>query len=259
MGWFDDDDDDDCKEEDEKEIRNKREINDNYNDQDEDPLDAYMKTLGDIKSTNKNPIANTFSETRLDVDNEDEATSHWVGNNNNNITEPPLNEGSDNKGGMAFRSMQCTFDKSPDQESGGSTTMIEDRREVDIRLQHVQHDQVGYARFQKVLLPMSDCHGAIERNVQGGTSCSTACRNTSEGHKWRKENQVTCHPPLDPVIELRDILPDQVLTWNATKKITKPTLVQSQTLGVALCGKDAIVTGCTGSGKTRMYLSKPFS
>ena len=287
MDWFDDDESDDEDEEDQR-IRQKEALtfksatsNNDGNDDDEeeeDPLDAYMKTLQDKdkKPANKTPnddhnftntaTAASKSGGRLDVECDDEATSHWVNKSEsdnikstNNIASTIIQEGESNKQkqGTAFHTMQSTFHRSSDQQQqqqqqqqdGSSTMNTKDHRDVNIQLQQVKHDEMGYKPFEKnYLLPMS---------YEVNTNNINSARNTSEGHKWRKENQVTCHPPLDPIYdfaELRDILPEEVLTWNATKNLTTPTLVQSQTLGVALCGKDAIVTATTGSGKTLSYL-----
>ena len=284
MDWFDDDESDDEDEEDQR-IRQKEALtsksatnNNDGNDDDEeeeDPLDAYMKTLQDKdkKPAKQNPnddnaftntaTAASKSEGRLDVECDDEATSHWVNKSDsdnikstNNIASTTIQEGESNKQkqGTAFHTMQSTFHRSSDQqqqqqEDGSSTMNTKDHRDVNIQLQQVKHDEMGYKPFEKnYLLPMS---------YEVNTNNINSARNTSEGHKWRKENQVTCHPPLDPIYdfaELRDILPEEVLTWNAIKNLTTPTLVQSQTLGVALCGKDAIVTATTGSGKTLSYL-----
>ncbi|MGK3734410.1 MAG: ATP-dependent RNA helicase DDX42 [Bacillariaceae sp.] len=295
MGWFDGDESDDDDEEDQR-IRQKESLtfkaatNNNDDDDEEDPLDAYMKTLQDNhKPTNKTPNDddNNFTNTntgtataasksggRLDVECDDEATSHWVNNNSNldnnnikstnNVTSTTLQQGeSDKQQTTAFHAMQSTFHKASDQQQqqdGSSTMNTKDHRDVNIQLQQVKHDEMGYKAFEKnYLLPMSiESNGGHNNEINtNNVNDNTNTRNTSEGHKWRKENQVTCHPPLDPIYdfaELRDILPEEVLTWNAIKNLTKPTLVQSQTLGVALCGKDAIVTATTGSGKTLSYL-----
>ena len=284
MDWFDDDESDDEDEEDQR-IRQKEALafktasnnNDGNDDDDEeeDPLDAYMKTLQDKdkKPAKQDPNDdNNFTNTataasksggRLDVECDDEATSHWVNKSEsdnikstNDIASTTIQEGESNKQkqGTAFQTMQSTLHRSSDQkqqqqQDESSTMNTKDHRDVNIQLQQVKHDEMGYKPFEKnYLLPMS---------YEVNTSNINSARNTSEGHKWRKENQVTCHPPLDPIYdfaELRDILPEEVLTWNAIKNLTTPTLVQSQTLGVALCGKDAIVTATTGSGKTLSYL-----
>jgi len=233
MGWFDDDDDDS----DEEEQKRPRKIglhdftaetttkNEKDDSEVEDPLDAYMKSLDTVAAKNSEIEASGASPTggRLDVDNEEEATSHWDNTNTNSTTDAP-DERTPKNG------LQKNFLKASIQEG-----------DVDIRLQTIAHDKIQYSKFQKCLL-----------------STINESRNTPEGHQWRTEHRVTCQPPtLDPVYdfaELRDVLPQEVLEWNSAKNLTRPTPVQSQTMGVVLCGKDAIVTASTGSGKTLSYL-----
>jgi superfamily II DNA/RNA helicase len=219
--------------------------NDAAEEEEEDALDAYMKSLDDPeKMTDDNKKAapsaafhnddtnDTASGGRLDMENEEEATSHWE---TVQETRSAQEEASDSAREAAY-ALESTFQRA----SGQQDDM--DYRNVNIQLQQVQHDQMGYTEFNKCFLTMDQ---------------SNKHRNNYEGHKWRKENKVHCVPPLDPIYdfaELRDILPDQALEWNAKMKIKKPTLVQSQTLGVALAGKDVIVTASTGSGKTLTYL-----
>ena len=227
---------------------------DDKNDNEEDPLDAYMKILNnDVdNSANKNDSdsdhdsgnAASASQGRLDVDNEDEATSHWRENNksHNALAISDAHGESDNTArGMASRTLQKNFHKASDQQQ-------QQQGDVGIRLQQVLHGQIKYAEFEKCLLSTG----------LGDVKNQDNARNTTEGNQWRKQNQVTCQPPtLDPIYdfaELRDVLPEEVLAWNRAKNLTKPTPVQSQTMGVALCGKDAIVTASTGSGKTLSYL-----
>lgn len=291
MGWFDDSDDDD---EDERARQRKigfpdeqsilLDTKDGGKDDEEDPLDAYMNTLkktvnNDVKENESDKASSssgarddtTASQSggRLDVENEDEATSHWInteGNNsarsssghpnrkNSSTLSSDTNSASDNTArGMASHALQRNFQRASDQQQ------YNHQGDVDIRLEQVHHDQMRYTQFQKCLLPMILQDAKIDNNgTNNEANNASASRNTPEGHEWRKENQVTCHPPiLDPIYdfaELRDILPEEVMAWNGIKNLTRPTLVQSQTMGVALCGKDAIVTASTGSGKTLSYL-----
>ena len=310
MGWFDDSDDEDDN--DNEDVGRMRQIitgspeirstsinttkDAENNESEEDPLDAYMKTLetaaNTTSSVKKNDTdhrgascsgaAGDASTTgRLDVDNEDEATSHWVNTEGTNSTSvrngkdastssdsisTSTNNAPDNTArGMASRALQRDFQKASDQQQQ-QQQQYNQQGDVDIKLQRVQHDQMKYAQIQKCLFSTTSHQdpNKNERNDENNNDANnndittTTSRNTTEGHEWRKENQVTCQPPtLDPIYEfaeLRDILPEEVLAWNSIKNLTKPTLVQSQTMGVALCGRDAIVTASTGSGKTLSYL-----
>lgn len=62
---------------------------------------------------------------------------------------------------------------------------------------------------------------------------------------------------MDPILdfsELRSVFGDPLLAELAKQNYTTPTLVQSQTLPVALSGWDALITAATGQGKTLAYL-----
>ncbi|KAL3920827.1 MAG: hypothetical protein SGILL_003062 [Bacillariaceae sp.] len=201
----------------------------------EDALDAYMNSLGDSSQRKAKSSSDIISDGRLDMENEEEATSHWETSKHKDSSQAEEVSQSESTREAAY-ALESTFQRASNQHED------KDYRKVDIQLQKVQHDQMGYAEFNKCFLTLDK---------------SNKYRNNYEGQKWRKENNVHCIPPMDPIYdfeELRDVLPTQVLEWNASMKIAKPTLVQSQTLGVALAGKDAIVTATTGSGKTLTYL-----
>lgn len=51
-----------------------------------------------------------------------------------------------------------------------------------------------------------------------------------------------------------DLFPEELLQAIATSGYDSPTLVQSQTLPVAISGHDALITAATGSGKTLAYI-----
>jgi superfamily II DNA/RNA helicase len=239
--------------------------NNDDEEEEEDALDAYMNSLGrqakaDDDAKRRNGRSGPSTE-RLDVENEEEATSHWEATpfEKDWIEQQPQPQspaGTISAHAEASNALQTTFHRASNQQQqqqqylpprggggggggGGNTDDVD--RQVNIQLEQVQHSTMQYRDFQKCFLPM-------EKDGK---------RNTYEGHKWRKEHHISCQPPVDPIYdfaELRDIFPPQVMEWNRNKNLTQPTLVQSQTLGVSLCGKDAIVTASTGSGKTLSYL-----
>lgn len=198
MGWFDDDDDDDDDEEDKRpkfgSFAALKKDGDN-DEEEEDPLDAYMKSLASNKEETRKPRSE-----RLDVENEDEATSHWTTSESHD--EPPPQPDEDpNEAALAMQSM---FHKA-------SNGQKQEHRQVNIQLQKVEHSSIGYVDFKKNIL-----HGAT---------------STQQGHDWRREHAISCHPPIDPIWqfeELRDVVPDVVLEWNSMTGIKQPTLVQSQ-------------------------------
>ena len=82
-------------------------------------------------------------------------------------------------------------------------------------------------------------------------------QDTPRGRQWRQENDVRCSIPIDPIHEfnqLHELFGHALLDTIAQKGYTKPTLVQSQTLPVALAGHDCLVTAQTGQGKTLAFL-----
>eukprot|EP00980_Cylindrotheca_fusiformis_P024741 scaffold12369_cov97-Cylindrotheca_fusiformis.AAC.7 len=244
MGWFDDDDDDDDEEEERKQksslsllVTNE---NNNNNEEEEDPLDAYMKTVNDTRNKEENEKQQQSSmppPERLDVANEEEATSHWEVKDEADKQEERLNnDDDDDNDDEAKLAMQEIFHKASDTK--------QEMRQVDIQLEKVQHSTIGYTDFQKVFLPSA-------------SAASSSSSSSSSSQTWRKEHNITCVPPVEPIwdfAELRGIFPEEVMEWISTNGFAKPTLVQSQTLGVVLRGNDAIITASTGSGKTLAYL-----
>lgn len=315
MGLFDesesDDDDDDGVNAAAVEVDNI-----NADDDEEDPLDAYMKSIdhetttshdGDVDAslTNTNADAQHRHGGRLDVNAEEEATSHWevdettvcnkIPHTNNNllllekychvekVVDHPAsmstssrsrsNNNSELYSSFVRAGEQPREDKNNDGKKRNipqSTLEEEDDdmqllqlhcQEID-PLEHVDHASFHYSTFRRLF------------------HIST---NTLEGQSWRSEHDVVCTPPIyDPILGFGDLVPppcehDAVATDNnndrtattttttpvfpeeLTRTIVKcgydsPTLVQSQTLSVALSGQDALITAATGSGKTLAYI-----
>jgi superfamily II DNA/RNA helicase len=222
-----------------------------------DPLDAYMNSLDNQQMSEPKYIRSRKDHPggRLDMENEDEATGHWEERSTRHLNEQTSYEPASPS--SSSNELYSAFNRSSD--SSHRSKVGEDRN-VDIQLQQVQHDTMKYSQFKKCFLDLQE-HNNNNNNSSDphnhNIKNSRSNRNTYEGQKWRKQNAVLCTPPLDPIYdfaELRDVFPPQVSEWNTKNNLTKPTLVQSQTLGVALCGKDAIVTASTGSGKTLAYL-----
>ena len=242
MGWFDEDDNDDQEEERKKpllmsdfgspsedldtaEVTSSELPTAAHEGEDDDPLEAYMKSI--VSSEESNAVA-LPKGSRLDMDNEDEATEHWTSSSN-----PPHDTQTPSTEESQCNSLAAIFHKASDTED-----QYREHRHIDIQLNKTHHATTDYAPFRKQLL--------------------TSATSTSQGHDWRQQHSISCHPPLDPIYEfaeLREILPLQVLEWIADQEgIAKPTLVQAQLLTVAFSGQDVIATASTGSGKTLAYL-----
>jgi hypothetical protein len=140
--------------------------------------------------------------------------------------------------------------------------LLQPHKEID-PLEYIDHTTFHYSTFRRVF------------------HVST---NTHEGQSWRNEHNVVCTPPIyDPILGFGDLVPppsccahdandgnnnDGTVTTTTTppvfpEELTRtivkcgydtPTIVQSQTLSVALSGCDALITAATGSGKTLAYI-----
>ncbi|KAL3934102.1 MAG: hypothetical protein SGBAC_010105 [Bacillariaceae sp.] len=257
MGWFDDDDDDDDEEGDRRSklaaplsLADIQADNKDGNNDEEDPLDAYMQGIhSKAKHDQETAGQNTTPATseRLDVENEEEATSHWK-ESSTAVTEESSSTTTTTAAATesateAKAAMDATFHKAASA----------DNRQVDIQLNKVKHSSVEYADFQKAILQPTTTLSLTSNN----SSSNNNYNNSTAADSWRRDNKISCHPPMDPIYdfaELRDVFPNAVMEWIRKNGYQNPTLVQSQTLGVALRGKDAIITSHTGSGKTLAYL-----
>ena len=241
---------------------------------DEDPLDAYMKSLGNPSSVEPSSPSNIESKaSRLDEENEDEATSHWAteksnsqagshggaatsSSNNKNFDDEEdynnfynKNHGNSLQSTIARQALDSTFHRANQKEDSDKFEDGKKNSNVDITLKPVQHDRIKYPLIKKQLV---------------------LCQNTSKGHLWRQEQSVTCHPPMDPIpndaftsshvaTALKTtsgdaLIPESLKQWCCQQGYTSMTPVQSQTMSVALNGSNGLITAATGSGKTLAYL-----
>jgi ATP-dependent RNA helicase DDX42 len=280
MGWFDESDDDDDGDNGDGEpghvaLTNNTKINSNglqlishssllmeintagdaattTTTEDEDPLDAFMKALQQpttITTTaagngsGRSRIGNTPKATtdaasatkqtsqRLDIDNEEESTSHWNhGSSNNN----------DYHGNGTGR-------KSPSLADGMRGRVVVSAAAA------AAAAATAYAPFTKQFW---------------------TAENTAAGRAWRTTHKVTCSAAVDPIVDFAQLQCRRnsnnesnndsnsdvfgAPLWHAIHAqlgtAAAPTLVQSQTLSVALTGRDALVTACTGQGKTLAFV-----
>mmetsp|Transcript_20713 Transcript_20713/g.39195 ORF Transcript_20713/g.39195 Transcript_20713/m.39195 type:complete len:448 (+) Transcript_20713:375-1718(+) len=263
-------------------------------DEEEDPLDAYMKSL-DAAPTAPSSSSSSASKKeeggggRLDVDAEDEATSHWeVADNKNSSNSgavdsrllPKYHDDNIDDNGVAGNSsaastrearstMYDTFVRAGDNKNTQKQTNNNNNEDDDdeitnlqkIRqhqkqmihqeidpLERVNHNKIKYEHFRRVFYTPP---------------------NTDMGRMWRKEHEVVCTPPYDPILGFGDLVdgggdgkkgegnavfPEELVHAIARAGYDSPTLVQSQTLSVALSGRDALITAATGSGKTLAYI-----
>lgn len=242
MGWFSDDDDDDEP----TSATFTAAAHSPDDDEEEDPLDAFMNSLPtETAATNGNTGHVTKSRgERLDHDAEDEATIHWV-------KKPTLPASSDTKRLLPSNqdhkvqeedTIMNNFVRAGDKRKytqGHNHPDIQEDGEDDIHtkseiiLEKQHSNNVKLPPIQKIIHPP---------------------QNTLPSQQWRSEHSITCHPPMDPILSFDPT----VFTLPLVKQIAKRgmenmTLVQAQTLGVSLAGRDGVVTAKTGSGKSEYY------
>ena len=243
--------------------------------EEEDALDAYMKSISNAP-TEKNNNASGGGGGRLDVEAEDEATSHWEiatkASSKVNATLLPKHEhdvslqAQDNGKGFtksvnlhgfvragtikAQSSASQTINihnginnnKDDDNDDDDEFTNLNKVREHQVQLLHteidpldkINHDTIQYNTFNRIFYKPSD---------------------TNHGHAWRKEHDVVCTPSyFDPILGFGElsstttnnngsgVFPEELIRTIAQQGYDAPTLVQSQTLSVALSGNDALIT-----------------
>ena len=246
--------------------------NDDDNDDDDDPLEAYMQSLGQ-QPQESDPASTTGTKPKLcrmdiqqDLDDAEEegttfasspmiATHHSVRNadpadndTNNSLAAP---ERSDNRGNAARQALNATFrpagfreqqqQKDDDDDDDKEHSNPHDWSRVGVpQLPAAAHNHKQYTAVRRVFWEPTD---------------------TALGHVWRREHHVICSSSnststmMDPILSfeaLQSIFTPGV--WQSTTRYTAPTAVQSQTLPVALSGRDVLVTAATGQGKTLAYL-----
>ena len=239
--------------------------------EEEDALDAYMKSISNAP-TEKNNNASGGGGGRLDVEAEDEATSHWEiatkASSKVNATLLPKHEhdvslqAQDNGKGYTksvnlhgfVRAGTTKAQSSASQtnnihnginnnkDDDDEFTNLNKVREHQVQLLHteidpldkINHDTIQYNTFNRIFYKPSD---------------------TNHGHAWRKEHDVVCTPSyFDPILGFGElssttnnnngsgVFPEELIRTIAQQGYDAPTLVQSQTLSVALSGNDALIT-----------------
>jgi len=228
--------------------------------EDEDPLDSFMKSLSSTSA-----VEYSKKKNRLDLDNEDEATVHWkesktggeamMGLDLKKSTNDDSNE-DHNSDALSSRysyesltakaTMANTFHKERHQASRkddeGDAIHDSCQRTID-PLESVNHACISYSTFRKKFhVPM----------------------NSALGASWRRENEVTCTMNIDPIQSFDQYGPSdtsanglfvtEVLSYLNKTGFRQATIVQGQSIPVALAGHDLLVTSHTGSGKTLAYI-----
>lgn len=259
-----------------------------------DPLDAFMldnqaKADQDVKDSKRRAdegddgestsnVNNSNKRSRLDVDNEEESTSHWTDRAASSATSTNIGDASrkrlipgydkdEGRGNdqsttasytrsgeavLAAASMAATFRKGGDDYAAAANTKTEEQdlgdpdsiAKLAQQQQHQEIDPLAKVDHRGVT------YNSFERKFFSPLSLSQS------GQQWRKDNEVSCSLSVDPILNFKDIsavLQQEIMDYLIKSGYQSPTLVQSQTLPVALSGNDCIVTASTGSGKTLSY------
>ena len=204
-----------------------------------DPLDAFMcgveseakRDAEDAKRRAEAGHASTSDgaappkRARLDVDNDEEATSHWTERSESSSAAESSNANQTNR-------LLPTAAAGLEDDAYNSLQ----HQEID-PLAKVDHGSIQYKPFQRKFYEPT---------------------NTMLGLQWRRENEISCSiNNVDPILSFDGLGPAvlhrEVLDYLNTSGYKTPTLVQSQSLPVALSGRDCMVTASTGSGKTLSY------
>jgi len=235
MGWFDGS----SSDEEDSKRQNVSKATTANDDEEEDPLDAFMNNLNEESST---PSKKKSALQRLDFDNEEEATSHWK-----------LSEGVEK--GISQQEVEYDDDDDmfPKMNSRGGASSSSNARQA-LNSTFVKAGSSNKDSFQQDASSNSvtshSSHQSFHKdfwNVQ----------NTLQGRQWQQNNQVHCTAAIYPIYhfeELRDVFGLELLQTIQQLGYHTPTTVQSQTLPVALSGRDALITAATGQGKTLSYI-----
>ena len=139
-----------------------------------------MKTLDSTKTKSdeeKKRKQQTMISERLDVENEEEATSHWQ----HSTTGSSVGQGAAAEDANdAKLAMEATFHKATNGRK-------QENRQIHIQLETVQHASIGYAEFKKSFLP--------ERDTASGDHWTQAKLQARESFSWHstgKKHLIPC-------------------------------------------------------------------
>ena len=255
MGWFSDDSDD----------SNARASSSNQpqktSDDEEDPLDAYMNSLD-----NTVPSSSRSHGERLDHDAEDEATSHWeskrpVSSNQGSLSRTlPSNSHSEfyqddpkymqSTSREAKLAISTTFVRAGNKRSHDKQVNGTDNKYDEPTIQSLEKQY--YEMQHQEITPLEIINHKTKRYPPFRRTFLNP-QNTNQAALWRAEHCITCNPPIDPILNFdQGIFPEALIKRIAKSGYDSPTLVQSQTLSVALAGRDGLITAATGSGKSKL-------
>jgi ATP-dependent RNA helicase DDX42 len=281
MGWFEESDESDDDNEkvkadilDGNSLGVKQNKINNNGDCDEDPLDAYMKSLESSHIPNSSE-ARPDIDSRLDLLNEEEEEDDTRANVNSNrnynyerdgMTE--IDNNNRDKGSykqqfyrnsdqsvVARDALNSTFRKAGSEYQGKQTNEfngIQVNSASKTNLTVSSNDEELYESFDKTFWVMSYSDDGKQWRNDNHVRCVVLLQNNTIDNTKDLDN-VKIPDPIYEFPELRDVVGNDLLS-TILKNYSKPTIVQSQTLPFSLAGCDSIVTAPTGQGKTLAYL-----
>lgn len=231
-------------------------INDDQNDED-DPLDAYMKSLEDQTSernTNKSPTQDRDDPQQDDSDPQQSTSA--------NTTEPEKRgvrldiDGTDD--------IEESYYKFVEQKQGTSTSG--DLDELDEAHNLVEYDKDGniisVSRQKKEVEPLPPInHSDIEykpfQKAFYQEHVEINKLTPEQGNELRSKLEITVsgNSPPKPVCSFAHFKFDEKLMKIIRRsEYTQPTPIQAQAIPAALSGRNVIGIAVTGSGKTAAYI-----
>lgn len=224
------------------------------NDDEDDPLDAYMKSLGG-------------AEEETVTSEKDELTSR--DNNTKGQSEEPETSGLDKKRGVRLDidntdDLEESYYKYVEQAAGKKVS--DSAEEGDERQNLVDYDHdgniVGVRKVKKEVDPLPPLdhskiiYEAFERNFyQEHAEIQKLTPDQQEELRTKLEIKVSGKDPPKPVCSFAHFrFDEQLMRVIRRSDYTQPTPIQAQAIPAALLGRNVIGIAMTGSGKTAAYL-----
>jgi len=255
--------------------------------EEEDPLDAYMKSLSSSSSKGGGADADADADKkkgygRLDMDNEEEATAHWKLSSTKTVSSSIENEKEDffstadtmsnsssslkesssnnilskifHKAGEAAKKTPSSNENLTD---GNSFYDEDDEIDSDINMQAIM------AQKRKRDIDPLEKMDHSNKKYSHFRKCLLSEQNRQLFHQQGKLLLVPSDDDIDSnTVSIQSLfsdkdsnclLPPEILAYLEKNKYQMATPVQLQSIPVALTGKDILVTSPTGSGKTLAF------
>lgn len=227
--------------------------------EEEDPLDAYMKSIAPEKEQEPTAKISAFSS-RFDPENDDDDEHEHV----------PIE--CDHAGNKEEEDSQMM---STQRSSAKQALEYTFRKESSNNDHHVKTDDTSTSSLLPVVSTTIATNPFLSKFWDG--------EDTILGSDWRRDHDVklrsiehhnkrtglgfensnanvnptTNTVVMDPILSfqyLSDVFGEPLIQEIFAQKYTAPTLVQAQTLPIAMSGLDCLITAATGQGKTLAYI-----